>query len=258
MLTLKGFYKNDVTLLQYCSVFLSMKIINEVYVKGFNKDDLKKIQIILKQILEFNKNIKKESQQFILEKFLAQINQWIKLETNLICLKNFVIEYLENEENALDALLELNYITKIFKEEYTKYQNNRKNENYNFLNDIVENTISNFLNDSVLYQKMHRSYYNKLSEVKIEDPNKIKEENEAVILNLKKVTSEYENKLKENNIILKNKNDQIILLQKNEKDLKKKIKKIEKDNKDNESKFNFIFESLEQIKKKDRENEKII
>ena len=169
-----------------------------------------------------------------------------------------MIEYLENEENALDALLELNYITKIFKEEYTKYQNNRKNENYNFLNDIVENIISNFLNDSVLYQKMHRSYYNKLSEVKIEDPNKIKEENEAVILNLKKVTSEYENKLKENNIILKNKNDQIILLQKNEKDLKKKIKKIEKDNKDNESKFNFIFESLEQIKKKDRENEKII
>ena len=71
MLTLKGFYKNDVTLLQYCSVFLPMKIINEVYVKGFNKDDLKKIQIILKQILEFNKNIKKESQQFILEKFFS-------------------------------------------------------------------------------------------------------------------------------------------------------------------------------------------
>ena len=238
MSSLKNFYQNDVTLLQYCSVFLSMKIINEVYEKGFNKDDLNKIQIILKQILEFNKNIKKESQQFILEKFLAQINEWIKLETNLICLKNFVIEYLENEENALDALLELNYITKIFNEEYTKYQNNRKNENYNFLNDIVENTISNFLNDSVLYQKMHRSYYNKLSDVKIEDPNKIKEENEAVILNLKKVTSEYENKLKENNIILKNKNDQIILLQKNEKDLKKKLKKIEKDKKDNESKYN--------------------
>ncbi len=41
MSSLKNFYKNDVTLLQYCSVFLSMKIINEVYEKGFNKDENK-------------------------------------------------------------------------------------------------------------------------------------------------------------------------------------------------------------------------
>ena len=229
MQSLKSLYKNDAILLQFSSVFLSLKIINEVSKKDLTKDDLDKKKSLLKEILEFNENIKQEGQNIQFGKFYEKIQMMIKSYPDLKCLQNFSIDYLENEDANLDALLELKIFPTKFKEELKMYNETKKKGVYKCLIDITEDIISNFLKNTILYQKMFRTYYNVISENQIKDSDKVKEERDSLKAKNKQQNTENENIIKLKNEIIKITNKTISSYQKKEKELNKKIKSLEKE-----------------------------
>ena len=72
---LKNYYKNDVILLQFSTLYLSLKIFNEISEKVLKeKEDTMKG--LLNQILNMIENIKVEGQKKFYEIFAKQIHNW--------------------------------------------------------------------------------------------------------------------------------------------------------------------------------------
>ena len=263
MLNLQYQYKNDAILLQYCAVYLSLKIINEVSQKFFTQIEINKIRQILLKILNMNQNIKIEGQKFHYSKFSREIIEMALSkdieDIDLKCLKNFVFYYLQDGQPNLDYLLELKTKPNDFRKEYAAYKNIQKDSKNQNLIKIIEQIISNFLNNTIENERMNVAFYKVFSEDKIKNRFELEEENKSLLLKIKNIIIERDKLFSEKNSKISEAHKMINGFQQKEKELKKTIKSLEKDkqslinvNKDFKNTMDLMMKNIAEIKEQEK------
>jgi hypothetical protein len=267
---LKNYYKNDVVLLQFSALYLSLKIFNEISEKGLKeKEDTMKG--LLNQILNMIENIKVEGQKKHYEIFAKQIIGMAFGENENLncikCIKDFSILYLQytkdNIYDNLDYLLELKTSPSLFEQEYQKYKENKKKGNNKSLIEIVEKIISYFLNNSLLGEKEYFSYYKIVSGDKsAQSSSELKQEINNLQLKIKNITESKDKLLSEKNVKIKEANKKISDFQLNEKNLKKINNQLErekqtinKEKNDLNNKLSYIMQNIDELKKQQKEKD---
>ena len=135
---------DNAIMIEFVNVYLSICIVNEISKEDFTEEEIKLKKMILEDILEMNKTLKKEGEKYVLKKFYEIINKLISRENNyhysnnktIKSLKDFYNNYLlEGEDECLNKLNQLNCEQSIFKEEFKSYKKIKKKKNIQlFLN----------------------------------------------------------------------------------------------------------------------------
>ena len=138
-------YKNDPILLQFCGLYLSLEVFNEISEKSLNTSEISNVKTILNKILKMNENFKIESQKFLYKKFASEIiNMAYYEKINLTCLKNFAISFLQENQayDNLDYLCELKIFPSKFEKQYQNYKDKKYGKNKEIV-EIIEKIIFN-------------------------------------------------------------------------------------------------------------------
>lgn len=249
MSSLKSIYKNDAILLQFCGLYLSLEVFNEIADKSLTTNEINNVINVLNRILKMNQNIKLDGQTFLYKEFASEIIKMAYNEENsLICLKDFSISYLEDNQdfNNLDYLCELKIFPSNFEKQLQKYKDKKKGNNKEIV-EIVEKIISHFLSNSNANEKMYFSYFKLVSQEKFKSREELKEENNHLLEEVNSIKKEKENLISEKNLKIKKLNIRISDYQLENKGLKKNNKNLEMENESMKKEKNKMNEKFELI-----------
>ena len=249
MSSLKSIYKNDAILLQFCGLYLSLEVFNEIADKSLTTNEINNVINVLNRILKMNQNIKLDGQTFLYKEFASEIIKMAYNEENsLICLKDFSISYLEDNQdfNNLDYLCELKIFPSNFEKQLQKYKDKKKGNNKEIV-EIVEKIISHFLSNSNANEKMYFSYFKLVSQEKFKSREELKEENNHLLEEVNSIKKEKENLISEKNLKIKKLNIRISDYQIENKGLKKNNKNLEMENESMKKEKNKMNEKFELI-----------
>ena len=194
MSSLKVIYKNDPILLQFCGLYLSLEVFNEISEKSLNTSEISNVKTILNKILKMNENFKMESQKFLYKKFASEIiNMAYYEKINLTCLKNFAISFLQENQayDNLDYLCELKIFPLKFEKQYQNYKDKKYGKNKEVV-EIIEKIITNFLNNSNANEKMYFSYFKLVSQENIKNREELQKDNNHLLQEVNNIKNEKE------------------------------------------------------------------
>lgn len=256
---LKQYYMNDVALLQFSTLYISLLLFNEVSTNLSSEKDLNDATDILTQLFELIESLKEDGQKSQILKFISEIMKMSKYKNNSFkCIKDFISQYLpeDNSYDNLKYLLELKVFPGTFKKECENYEKNKNNEKYNNILGILENIIQSFKNYFCMNEKMNLSYMNIFSNKKMKDRSELEKDINDLLSKIKEINIEKNRLLTNKNAKLKNANVKIFQLQENEKQLKKNSKEIKRENdslkrekKELNSKFELMMKRIDELEK---------